>query len=212
VDLLVEPVTTGRTLPSADTRADDYAPLVRAAASGDVDAMDRLLRRAQGIARRFSLAVCGDADDAEDALQEALLRTYRSTRQLKNASAFRPWLYRVVRNACLVSRRKRVHEPARIESLDAPSSAGSETRFEVADPGRDPERLAHDALVRGRLREALAGLPRAQRAVLFLRDMEGLSTREVASVMGISEDNVKTRLRRARAALKTRLEHEKGVG
>jgi RNA polymerase sigma-70 factor (ECF subfamily) len=180
---------------------DDYAPLVRAAAAGDEAAMDQLLRRAQEVARRFSLAVCGDADDAEDALQEALLRTYRSTRQIRDASAFRPWLYRIVRNACLVSRRKRAHEPSHLESLDAPVDSRHPAAIDAAHPGRDPEQLAEAARLRARLRKALGALPRSYRIVLFLRDMEGLSTREVAQVVGISENNVKTRLRRARAAL-----------
>lgn len=188
--------------------AEEYGPLVRAAANGDEAAMELLLRRAQGVARRFSLAVCGDATDAEDALQEALLKTYRSARQIRDANAFRPWLYRIVRNACLVSRRKRAHEPARLESLDvAGNGLDRATSVDPADPGRDPEQLAEDTRRRARLRTALAALPRSYRIVLFLRDMEELSTREVARVLGISEDNVKTRLRRARTALQAEL-HE----
>jgi RNA polymerase sigma factor (sigma-70 family) len=73
--------------------------------------------------------------------------------------------------------------------------------IDAAHPGRDPEQLAEAARLRARLRKALGALPRSYRIVLFLRDMEGLSTREVAQVVGISENNVKTRLRRARAAL-----------
>jgi RNA polymerase sigma-70 factor (ECF subfamily) len=185
---------------------DDYARLVRSAADGDPAAMDQLLRRAQGVARRFSLAVCGDESDAEDAVQEALLKTYRSARQIRDASAFRPWLYRVVRNACLVSRRKRAHEPSQLESLDAP--VGDHDRAQPtmpADPGHNPEQLAEARRQRARLRAALAAIPRAYRVVLFLRDMEGLSTREAARVLGISHDSVKTRLHRARAALHTQL-------
>jgi RNA polymerase sigma-70 factor (ECF subfamily) len=191
---------------TATEAADDSSALVRAAANGDPEAMDQLLRRAQDIARRFSLAVCGDQYDAEDALQEALIKTYRSARQIRDVNAFRPWLYRVVRNACLVSRRKRTHEPPRFESLESPAQPGDGSVRSVADPGRDPEQLAEDSRRRAQLRAALSALPRAYRIVLFLRDMEGLSTREVARVLGISEDNVKTRVRRARAALHSRLD------
>lgn len=131
---------------------------------------------------------------------------YRYAGQIRDPGAFRPWLYRTVRNACLVGRRKKVHEPRRIESLDA-SVLGSESwRHEPKDPGSDPERLAVSAQEHRALQKALQSLPGPYRAVVFLREMEGLSTREVAMVLDISEDNVKTRLHRARAALQAQLE------
>lgn len=198
-------------LPSEQTppgaTPDDYATLVTAAAAGDVDAMERLLMRAQEVAYRFSLAVCGHADDAEDAMQEALIKTYRYTGQIRDPTAFRPWLYRTVRNACLMGRRRKVHEPARMESLDEPLPGSPESaRFDPPDPGRNPEQLADNAGLRERLRQALRTLPGPSRAIVFLRESEGLSTREVATVMGISEDTVKQRLHRARVALQAALE------
>ena len=74
--------------------------------------------------------------------------------------------------------------------------------MDALDPGKNPEQLANSAAVRGQVRRALRALPGPYREVVFLRDFEGLSTREVARVTGISEDNVKTRLRRARVQLK----------
>lgn len=185
---------------------DEYASLVRAAATGDADALEQLLMRAQEVAWRFSTAVCGHADDAEDAMQEALIKTYRYVGRIRDPAAFRPWLYRTVRNACLMGRRKRVGEPARLQSLDEvqPSHDGP-TRRDAPDPGKNPEQLADNAGLRRRLRTALRGLPGSFRAIVFLREMEGLSTREVAKVMGISEDNVKTRLYRARVQLQADL-------
>jgi RNA polymerase sigma-70 factor (ECF subfamily) len=179
--------------------ADEYTALVRAAASGDAAALERLLMRAQEVAWRFSRSVCGHADDAEDAMQEALIKTYRYVGRIRDPEAFRPWLYRTVRNACLMGRRKKVGEPARLQSLDdvLPGLA----RPEVADSGKSPEQLADNAGLRRRLRTALASLPGPYRAVVFLREMEGLSTREVAHVLEISEDNVKARLHRARVQL-----------
>lgn len=157
--------------------------------------------RAQEVAWRFSLAVCGRPDDAEDAMQEALIKTYRYTGQIRDPESFRPWLYRTVKNACLISRRKRVHEPHRIESLDAPVQAGSTVYYDPTDRGRNPEQLAVSGQQRRDLQAAVRALPAAYRGVLVLREMEGLSTREVATVLEISEDSVKTRLHRARAAL-----------
>jgi RNA polymerase sigma-70 factor (ECF subfamily) len=186
--------------------ADDYAALIRHASGGDPAAMEQLLMRAQEVAWRFSLAVCGHADDAEDAMQEALIKTYRYTAQIRDPQAFRPWLYRTVRNACLMNRRKRVHEPSHIESLDERVSGTDEGgRQDPADPSKNPEQLAANVGLRTRLQRALLTLPGPSRAIVFLREMEGLSTREVAAVMDISEDTVKTRLHRARVALQLEL-------
>ena len=181
---------------------DEYVDLVRSAVTGDAEALDRLLMRAQEVAWRFSTSVCGHADDAEDAMQEALIKTYRYVGRIREPGAFRPWLYRTVRNACLMGRRKRAGEPTRLQSLDdmAGSHAGP-MRIDAPDPGKNPEQLMNNAELRRRLRKALRTLPGSYRAVVFLREMEGLSTREVAKVMGMSEDNVKTRLHRARVQL-----------
>jgi RNA polymerase sigma-70 factor (ECF subfamily) len=193
---------------SADGVRDEYADLVRSAAMGDAAALDRLLMQAQEVAWRFSTSVCGHADDAEDAMQEALVKTYRYVGRIRNPGAFKPWLYRTVRNACLMGRRKRAGEPPRLRSLD--EVAGTHAypmRIDAPDPGKNPEQLADNAALRRRLRRALRTLPPPYRAVVFLREMEGLSTREVAKVMGMSEDNVKTRLHRARVQLQAAL-HE----
>ena len=96
----------------------DYAALVRAASGGDRAAMEALLMRAQEVAYRFSVHVCGHVDEAEDVMQEALLKPYRHAQRIREPGAFRPWLYRTVRNACLMRRRRRVDEPARLQSLD----------------------------------------------------------------------------------------------
>jgi RNA polymerase sigma-70 factor (ECF subfamily) len=190
----------------SDPAQDEYADLVRSAAAGDAEALDRLLMRAQGVAWRFSTSVCGHADDAEDAMQEALIKTYRYVARIREPAAFRPWLYRTVRNACLMGRRKKAGEPARLQSLDE-VLPGSDARMrpDAPHPGRNPEQLADNTALRGRLRMALRTLPGPYRAIVFLREMEGLSTREVAKVMGMTEDNVKTRLHRARVQLQATL-------
>jgi RNA polymerase sigma-70 factor (ECF subfamily) len=186
----------------------DYPDLVRAVQTGDRQAMERLLMRAQEAAWRFSLMVCGGAEDAEDAMQDALLKTYRFATRIREPEAFKTWLYRTVRNACLVRRRRRVDEPVRLLSLDElmPSPEDGPRVPEPADKGRGPEEHVVNRRLRRRIRAALAKLPRQHRVVVFLREIEGLSTREVARVVGISEANVKTRLHRARLFLRRELE------
>lgn len=185
---------------------DVYADLVRDASGGDPAAMERLLTRVQEMAWRFSMSVCGRAADAEDAMQEALIKTYRYTSSIREPEAFRPWLHRTVKNACLMSRRRRVNQPKRLESIDPARAGDDSASIDPPDPGRNPEQLTANSRLRGRLQDALRTLPASQRAVVVLREMQGLSTREVADAMGISEANVKTRLSRARKALQSALE------
>jgi RNA polymerase sigma-70 factor, ECF subfamily len=184
----------------------DLSALAGLAASGDERAMERLLVEAQHVAWRFSRTVCGHADDAEDAMQEALVRTFRFVSCLRDPNAFRPWLYRMVRNACLMSRRRRVDQPRQLLSLDdlLPTRDGARS-IEAGDLGKNPEEMVINSALRRRLSRALARLPPAFRMVVFLREMEGLSTREAAQVVGASEDVIKARLHRARLFLRREL-------
>jgi RNA polymerase sigma-70 factor (ECF subfamily) len=188
--------------------AQDYERLVREAAQGDRDAMERLLMRSQEVAYRFSLLVCGHAHDAEDVMQDALLQTYRRVGKIAHPEAFRTWLFRIVRNACLMKRRRRAGEPAHLQSIDADPSGPATDReagLDVPDPARGPDDLAANAWLGRRLRDALTHLTPGDRMIVLLREMEGLSTREVAEVTGLSEANVKQRLHRARMRLRAQL-------
>lgn len=197
--------------PHLSNSTDVYARLVREAAGGDEAAMERLLVRAQEVAFRFSLLVCGHAQDAEDVMQDALIKTYRHVGSIKDPAAFRTWLFRTVHNACLMKRRRRAGEPARVESLDQSEEGldgSSRGTRDVVSPDKGPDELALNSWLGERLRRALAQLPASYRMIVLLRETEGLSTRDVAAVTGISEDNVKTRLHRARVMLREALENQ----
>jgi RNA polymerase sigma-70 factor (ECF subfamily) len=182
----------------------EYAVLVRDAATGDREAIERLLIRAQEVAYRFSLLVCGHPEDAEDVMQDALLKTYRYVNRIAEPEAFRTWLYTTVRNACLMKRRRRVGEPSRFVSLEqgTPSTDGTTMPVDLVAAGRPADQLLIDAWMDRRLRAALEKLSPSYRMIVVMREMEGLSTREVATVTGLSEANVKTRLHRARLMLR----------
>lgn len=191
-----------------DIRA-EYADLVRRAAGGDTASMERLLMRAQEVAYRFSLLVCGHPEDAEDVMQDALLNTYRHVAQIKDPEAFRTWLYQTVRNACLMKRRRRVNEPASMTSIEqgGVDSDGEPMAVDLPDSSDRPaDQQLIDSWMGERLRKALATLPPGYRVIVVLREIEGLSTREVATITGFSEANVKQRLHRARMMLKASLE------
>jgi RNA polymerase sigma-70 factor (ECF subfamily) len=194
---------------STDSIRGVYAILVREAAAGDRDAMERLLMHAQEVAYRFSLLVCGHPEDAEDVMQDALLKTYQHVARIDDPNAFRTWLYSTVRNACLMKRRRRVGEPAQFVSLEQgiENTDGSTRAVDVADRARPADQQIFDVWMDARLRGALKRLPPSYRMIVVLREMEGLSTKEVAAVTGLSQDNVKTRLHRARLMLRRHLEN-----
>jgi RNA polymerase sigma-70 factor (ECF subfamily) len=186
----------------------EYAALVRDAASGDREAIERLLTKSQEVAYRFSLLVCGHPEDAEDVMQDALLKTYQYVNRIEEPEAFRTWLYTTVRNACLMKRRRHVGEPSHFVSLDhgMPPTDGTTTSIDVVDEARPADERLIGARMDDRVRQALKKLPPSHRIIVVMREMEGLSTREVATVTGISEANVKTRLHRARLMLRRHLE------
>ena len=161
------------------TPPDEYAGLVRAAASGDPEAMERLLLRAQASAYRFSLMVCGRADDTEDVMQEALVSTYRHARDIRDPEAFRAWLYRTVRNACLLNRRKRVAEPSHLVSLDDQGHFDDPHVIEPAATDESPEESLDAAERRALLRRAFVSL--GQGLFEFLRAWWGDTAVQLAA-------------------------------
>jgi DNA-directed RNA polymerase specialized sigma24 family protein len=108
----------GVTKREVENPSDEYAELITAAAQGNTQALEHLLMKAQEVAYRFSRSVCGGPLDAEDVMQDALLKTFRYVNRIRNPHAFRTWLYRTVRNACLMKRRRRAGEPDRVLALD----------------------------------------------------------------------------------------------
>jgi RNA polymerase sigma-70 factor, ECF subfamily len=185
----------------------EYATLVEEAARGDRAAMERLLIRAQETAYRFSLLVCGHPEDAEDVMQESLLKTYQHVTDISDPESFRTWLYTTVRNACLMKRRRRTGEPAAFVSVEQDADrTGGRTLAALADQGRPADQQLIDHWMDRRLRDALKALPASYRMIVVMREMDGLSTKEVADITGFSEANVKTRLHRARLMLRRRLE------
>ena len=100
--------------------------------------MERLLMAAQEVAYRFSLLVCGHPEDAEDVMQDALIKTFRYVNRIQDPGAFRTWLYKTVRNACLMKRRRRVDEPSHHLSVErgTASGDGEAQAMAVPDGGR----------------------------------------------------------------------------
>ena len=172
--------------------------LLEAARAGDESATRELLRRAAEPAWRWSRGFCRDPDDAADLAQDVLVTLLRSLPSFRGDSSLSTWTYTVARRAC-ARRRQRA---SRGRSLDAPAQANLRER---PDPGAGPARRLERRELSERLESAIATLPEPQRAVLVLRDVEGLSAAEAAKVLGLGERAVKSRLHRARLAVRAHL-------
>ena len=155
---------------------------------------------------RYSFLVCRQREDAEEITQEALLRVFQNLHQLKEPERIRPWVFRIARNACLMKRRKSVFAPDRELSLDelqpVVSRQDGQKSIEIADWSALPEDEVLRGELRAKLEDAIASLSDTYKTVLLLRDVENLTTDETAEVLDISPDTVKTRLHRARLALR----------
>jgi RNA polymerase sigma-70 factor (ECF subfamily) len=173
--------------------------LLAAARRGDGTALDVLLVRYQPQLFRFGLRMCGNVDDAGDVTQESLISMARALPAFRGESSVSSWLYSIARSFCIKKRRRSKFAPAREESLDAP---GGEAATRLADPAPNPEQTAGSRELATALTRAIDALEPAQREVLLLRDVEGLPAAEVARIVDISVDAVKSRLHRARVAVR----------
>jgi RNA polymerase sigma-70 factor, ECF subfamily len=174
------------------------AGLVAAAQAGDRAAIEALLERYQERVFGFGLRMCGDSEDAKDVLQDTLLAAARTVGKFRGDSSVSTWLYAIARSFCIKKRRRSKFAPAEERSLDRDMIAVPSSM-----PGPD-EQAARGEVKRG-LANALEALDPSSREILILRDIEGLTAREVAEVTGASVDAIKSRLHRARAAVRERL-------
>jgi RNA polymerase sigma-70 factor (ECF subfamily) len=180
--------------------------LARRLIAGEPEAFERFVEHFRSKVFQYSWLMCGQREDAEEVAQETLLKVFENFSQIREPERVRPWVFRIAKNACLMKRRKSVFAPTAELSLDQlmPVGAGDDgrVRIEIADWSALPD----DLLLQAELREALTGaireLPEIYRSVILLRDLEELSTQETAQILDLSEDVVKTRLHRARLAVR----------
>lgn len=187
------------------TLASNEADLIRRAKGGDERAFTELVNRYEGQVYNFAFKVCRDKEKAGETLQDTFITVYRKLDQFTGRSAFTTWLYRIVVNHCKMKHRRRKMDTL-MESLDEPPAHDhheDERERDLAAPIEDtPAELLLTRELRGVLEQAILKLPLDYRTVFVLRDVEGLSTRETAGVIQITEEAVKSRLRRARAFLR----------
>lgn len=178
--------------------------LIRLGQKGDREAVETLFSRYQRPLFQTALRVLGNAEEAEDALQDGLLSAFRNLKRFEGRSQFSTWLTRIVINAALMRRRSAKSRPA--VSLDeTPRENELPATERYADDGPNPEQVYAGTELREMIDSNLSELSPLLRTAFVLREMQGYSTGEAARKLGVTENTLKARLWRARHQLAERL-------
>ena len=184
------------------------AELVRRAQEGELDAFEALANRYEQRVYSLALRMLRHEQDAEDVTQQALLSALENLRGFRGEASFATWLLRIATHAALklIRKRKGLDTVSLEEATEPGDDYDSIPHPEyIADWRQSPERLVHKNEIRRLLDQALAKLDEKHRLVFLLRDVEGLSVKETAEALGLSEANTKVRLLRARLQLREEL-------
>ncbi len=187
--------------------------LVRRAQGGELDAFEALTNRYEQRVYSLAFRILRHEQDAEDVTQQAFLSALEALNGFRGEARFSTWLLRIATHAALKVIRKR--KGLDVQSLEEATETGDEDGHVphpdyIADWRQSPEQLVHRNELRGLLDEALAQLDEKHRMVFLLRDVEGLSVKETAQTLGLSEANTKVRLLRARLQLRELLTRKLG--
>ena len=169
--------------------------------AGETELFEVLMRRHNQRVYRAARAILRQEHEAEDVMQEAYVRAYQHLGQFAGRASFSTWLLRIAVNEALL----RLARRRRFQDLDLPQQPAGDAMNSIATTDPDPERLYCTSEAGRLLENAIDALPEMYRTVFMLRDVEELNTQDTAHVLEITEENVKTRLHRARALLRREL-------
>src|ERR1700692_1396657 len=206
--------------PGSNTGCSDFAAgtnsdlsLVRSAQSGEIRAFDRLVLKYRARVVELAMRYTRNSADAEDAAQEAFIRAYRGLQQFRGESAFYTWLYRIASNCArnLLKARSRDLINSTVDLPDEQNAADPPARLQDLET---PEELTLTDEIRGMVSATLEKLSEAHRAVITLREIDGLSYQEIASEMSIPVGTVRSRVFRARDIIDRQLRrvYDGGLG
>lgn len=197
--------TTGPTSAPADEG--EEAQLLAGLRAGREEAFEQMVRRYGPRMLAVAQRLLGSESETRDALQDAFVSAFQGLSRFEGGSQLGTWLHRIVVNACLMrlrSRRRRPEVP--IDTLLPVFQEDGHQAQPAREWCRTAEEVLQDGELRALVRRKIGELPEAYRNVILLRDIEELDTAETARLLGISENAVKTRLHRARQALRTLLD------
>jgi RNA polymerase sigma-70 factor (ECF subfamily) len=202
--------SAGRTPEGRDMQVEAEQALVERLRAGDPEALETLMERSAARVYRLAYSITRNAGDAEEVVQDVFLNVFRNVRGFQGRAAVGTWLYRVTANAALNKRRgKRLEVETSLEAwlptFKPDGHREGERAFLLADWSRTPESELLSREMRATLERAIEALPDRYRAVLVLRDVEGLSSEEAAAALGESVASLKSCLHRARMALREHL-------
>ena len=170
--------------------------LIKQAIRGDAYAFEQLMRRHESRMYSVALRMCGNREDAQDCVQDAMLRIYRALDRFKGQSSFSTWVYRITMNTCLDElRRRKVRASTSLDTL-------LESGWSPTDENDTPERHAIDTERKGALEKAIGSLPEDMRSAIVLREMQGLSYEEISDVLSVNVGTIKSRISRGREQLR----------
>jgi len=180
--------------------------LVQQARRGDREAFRSLVERYQHKVTALATGMLRNRDDALDVVQDTFTKAYQSLDRFKGESSFYTWLYRITLNLCIDHQRRTARMPqASIEATESPEEAPSINAAREDAERDDPLQRIHEAEVGQRIRQAIAELTPEHRAVILLREVEGLSYEEISRALECPKGTVMSRLHYARRQLQTRL-------
>jgi RNA polymerase sigma-70 factor, ECF subfamily len=181
--------------------------LIERAQAGDMGAFRRLVERHQRRAFAVALALVRDENDARELVQDAFLRVFKSLPTFQGDSSFFTWLYRIVTNLSIDLMRRPGRQTSDFEESRLDLDDGADLDFPLLGriDGADPADTVRRREIGGRLQTALDALPSYHRAVIVMREIDGLSYEEMAQIMGVSKGTIMSRLFHARQKLQRAL-------
>ncbi|MBQ2897021.1 MAG: sigma-70 family RNA polymerase sigma factor [Clostridia bacterium] len=174
--------------------------IIEKAKQGDMAAFEQLVLKYQSVIYNTALKICSNPDDAYDISQEALLKIYNNIQYFEGKSKFSTWIYRIVTNTALDYIKK--YRKSNVFSLNAQMDDEGDSYIEnIRDDSPTPEEVIDSEETKKLVHQALDKLSPDHKAILVLRDINGLSYEEIAEVLMLSTGTVKSRINRARNAL-----------